>query len=274
MSAPWQARLPDLAERLDRCLQQWRLVPEPPFPGLSYNYTVPVRLPDGTPAVLKISMPGESATEAEALRLCDGEGAVRLLAVAEGALLLERALPGRALPHRHGCEAVAAAVMRRLWRPVPEGHPFPSVAEWGTRAFANHRARFGGPGPMPPELFQAAEETLAERPAAPCLLHGDLHHSNILSGTRSSWLAIDPKGVVGEAAFDTYAFLHNPVGVEIAPAEQRRRADALGEALGMERAWLRRWAVAGMVLSALWSLEGGEPGWTHAIACAQPLFDD
>ena len=44
----------------------------------------------------------------------------------------------------------------------------------------------------------------------PLLLHGDLHQGNILAAGRAPWLAIDPKGVVGEATYETAALLHNP----------------------------------------------------------------
>src|SRR5438067_1309862 len=46
---------------------------------------------------------------------------------------------------------------------------------------------------------------------APVLLHGDLHHENILAAARQPWLAIDPKGVVGEPAYEAGALLRNPL---------------------------------------------------------------
>ncbi len=278
MSPPWRQRLPALSAALDRCAREWRLRLLPPFPGLSYNYTAPVQLPDGGEAVLKVCPPDEPelATQIAALRAYGGCGAVRLLAAdpAAGALRLERAVPGTALPDGPGAEAVVAQLITRLHRPVAATHPFPTVADWGRRAFAGHRARYGGPGPLPRGLFEQAETTLVEPPAAPCLLHGDLHHDNVRAATRAPWLAIDPKGVVGDPAFDTYAFLHNPIGVVIPPDVQRRRADAMADGLGMDRARVRRWAVAGIMLSAVWTLEDVAPAesdWRHAVGCAEAL---
>ena len=46
---------------------------------------------------------------------------------------------------------------------------------------------------------------------APVVLHGDLHHFNILSAQRQPWLAIDPKVVPGEPAYETGAFIRNPI---------------------------------------------------------------
>ena len=42
------------------------------------------------------------------------------------------------------------------------------------------------------------------------LLHGDLHHDNILTATREPYLAIDPKGLVGNRAYDVTAAMLNP----------------------------------------------------------------
>ena len=45
-------------------------------------------------------------------------------------------------------------------------------------------------------------------------LHGDLHLDNVLQNDRD-WLAIDPKGILGEPAFDIAAFdFINPIEIE------------------------------------------------------------
>lgn len=51
------------------------------------------------------------------------------------------------------------------------------------------------------ELMAASEERV--------VLHGDLHHWNILSGQREPWLVIDPKGLVGDPGYEVGAFLAN-----------------------------------------------------------------
>jgi streptomycin 6-kinase len=102
------------------------------------------------------------------------------------------------------------------------------------------------------------EELLAS-PEAPVLLHGDLHHFNILSAEREPWLALDPKGLVGEAAYEVGAFLYNPVGSYLAvpdPARKmERRVAILAEELGFDRRRVSMWGMAAAVLSAWWSIE-------------------
>ena len=126
VGAAW---LDGFAARLAHFADVWELDLGAPF-ALSYNYVAPATQADGTAAVLKLGVPCyELTTEVAALRLYDGRGCARLLAVdeAEGALLLERVQPGAPLSTLADDETAtrhAAAVMAALWRPLPAAHPF------------------------------------------------------------------------------------------------------------------------------------------------------
>jgi len=275
----WLAGLPAL---LSACAERWSLRVLPPFPELSYNYVTPVVRADGTPAVLKMGVPHpELRTEIAALRHYDGRGCVRLLeADADtGAVLLERLLPGTLLSSlEDDAEAtrVAAGVMRALWRPLPPEHPFPALERW-TASVGRLRRRFGGAGPLPPRLFETAErlrEELLASQGEPVLLHGDLHHMNILRAERAPWLALDPKGVAGEPAYEVGPFLYNPPGMGCwsdLPRIVGRRVDILSAALGLPRERLVAWGVVTAVLSACWSVEDGECGWEEVLVCGEAL---
>jgi len=280
----WLSALPVL---LEDCARRWSLTLSPPFPNLTFNYVAPASRADGTEAVLKVGVPNkELRTQAAALRAFGGRGSVRLLEsdADAGVLLLERLRPGAVLTtladEAHDDEAtrVAASVMRGLWCPAPPGHDFPTVADWG-RSFASLRARSGGgTGPLPTAQVEEAESLFAELLASsgpPVLLHGDLHHDNILSASRQPWLAIDPKGVVGEPAYEVGALLRNLWPERHAHQDPRRllerRAHRLAEELGMDRARVRGWAVAQAVLSAVWSVEDGDESWEAAMADAELL---
>ena len=279
----WLDRLPGLTEDLER---SWSLEVGHPFPNLSYNWVVPALREDGAPAVLKLSFPGEKEfrTEAAALAGFGGRGVCRLLELDldRGAMLLERLRPGGPLTGLKDDEeatAVAAGVMKKLWRPAPPDHAFPTVSDW-SRGFERLRRRFGGgTGPMPEKLVEAAETLFAELGASegePLLLHGDLHQENILSARREPWLAIDPKGVVGEAAYDTAALLHNPVGALDAPDPKgllERRLAVLSGELGLDRARVRAWGLAQAVLAAYWGLEDGGRVWDEALVFAGLLAE-
>jgi streptomycin 6-kinase len=187
-------------------------------------------------AVLKIVPPedDESAEEASALALWDGDGAVRLLRhdSARRALLLERARPGHdlaALPEAEAA-AVAVDVARRLWRPA--GEPFRWIGDHVPRWLESAPGRLGAEAR---DLYATLEV------GRHSLVHGDLHHHNILRSERG-WLAIDPKPMLGEPEFDVPPFLWNPLPC-------RLRVDLLESRLapfaaaGLDEERIRKWTV-------------------------------
>lgn len=276
--AAWLNQLPAL---LDEYAQRWSLTMEAPF-SLSYNYVAPAKRVDGSAVVLKVGYPNrELRNEIDALRLYNGDGIVQLLDCdpENGVLLLERLHPGdmlSTLVDDEAATAIAAAVMHKLWRPAPLDHTFPTVAEWAN-GLQRHRARFGGGvGPLPKKLFEQGETLFAAllgAGEAPRLLHGDLHHFNILRAQRQPWLAIDPKGLVGDPAYEVGAFLYNPDLSNRPNLDHllRRRVDQLAELLAFDWERVRGWGIAQAVLSACWSIEDQGHGWEYVIDIGERL---
>lgn len=279
--ARWISALPTV---LAACEARWNITIGAPFPNLSYNYVASATRADGSPVVVKACIPtGEYPQESAALRLFGGRGMAELLACddADEVMLLEALQPGMLLASIEDdalATSIAARVMRQFWRPVPAGHPFPTVADWG-RGFSRLREHYaGGSGPFPPRLLEEAETLFADLGSsmdAPALLHGDLHHDNILAGQRLPWLAIDPKGLVGEPAYETGALLRNPLPQllqTLQPARiLARRIDQLAEELALDRARIRGWGLAQAVLSAWWSVEDEGLIGSQALLCAELL---
>jgi streptomycin 6-kinase len=278
----WLDRLPEI---ISMFAERWSLTVQSPFGDLSFNYAAPVVRTDGTRAVLKLSPPfdPESLTEIEATRAFGGRGLVRLLEwdLQEGAMLLERLEPGQPL---HGLQddraemRIAAHVMKQLWRPAPTDTTWLSMADWG-KAFERHRAQHGGTaGPPPATIFERGERLYQELDASTTrrvLLHGDLHQGNILSAARQPWLAIDPKGIVGDPAYETGPLLLN-LWDELYPvtdpaAVLARRVAWLAYDLDLDPERVRQWGIARLVLSAVWSAENDGTGWTRAIELAEIL---
>jgi streptomycin 6-kinase len=277
----WLERLPSI---IAECERRWSLTVLSPFERLSYNYIAPAIGANGTDVILKIGVPNpELTTEIEALLVYGGRGSVRLLDVDRdrGALLLERLKPGTLLLSIEDDEEathIAAGVMRQLWRPVPVDHPFPSVERWAA-GLIRMRDHFGGTtGPMPQGLVEKAEGLFVELLGSMTervLLHGDLHHENILRAERQPWLAIDPKGIVGEPAYEVGALLRNmsPRLLE-QPQPSRvvaRRVDILASELGFDHSRILGWGLAQAILAAWWCIEDHDGEWEGFIHCVELL---
>ncbi|HEY7094557.1 MAG TPA: aminoglycoside phosphotransferase family protein [Ktedonobacterales bacterium] len=282
-----QAWLDVLSARIADYEQRWAIKVASPFANLSYNYVAPALRSDGAQLILKLGMPHpELSSEIAALRLYDGNGSARLIEAEpeRGALLIERLLPGSMLldlTDDGEATRIAAQVMRALWRPAslaPDNAVFPTAARW-TTGLQRLRATYdGGTGPLPEGMVQRAEALFADLLAssgAPVLLHGDLHHENILSAERAPWLAIDPKGLIGEPEYEVGALMRNPLPRLLAlpdvTATLARRFDILAEILGFDRPRMIAWSWAQAILSAWWHIEDHGHGWEPTIALAERL---
>ncbi len=115
--------------------------------------------------------------------------------------------------------------------------------------------------------------TLLAAPREVGVLHGDLHHDNVLDFRARGWLAIDPKGLTGERGFDLANIFTNPDlsdptrPLATDPGRFARRLAVVTEAAGLERDRLLRWILAWTGLSAAWFLgEGASPAIALRIA--------
>jgi streptomycin 6-kinase len=278
----WLTDLPDLIATIEA---RWSIKVLPHFEVLSYNFAAPVVCSDGTRAVLKLGVPNpELKTECEALRLYDGQGMAALYEadLELGALLIEHLQPGVMLSHLEDDEqatSIITRIMQQLWRPLPPDHPFPHITDWGKSLERLRPAFAGSTGPFPEHLVKFAEETYAEMrasPSEPVLLHGDLHHFNILSAQRQPWLAIDPKGLAGEPGYDIAQMLLNPwESMERDAMRQitRRRIDQLSSELGLDRQRLIQLGLTHAVLSSWWSYEDHGHGWQGGVMLAGILAE-
>jgi streptomycin 6-kinase len=214
------------------------------------------------PIVLKLSANLESLKqEAAALRAFSLQSAIQILDEEEGALLLERALPGTSLktyfPHQEetSLKIVCDLIQKLHEAPTPQQHNFPRVRDW--------LSVLDTEVPIPPHYLEKAhafKNQLLETSDAPVLLHGDLHHDNILK-TETGGVMIDPKGVMGEPAYEVAAFIRNPLTDWINSPEASRiiqkRIDYFATTLSIEPKRIQQWCFVQAVLGWVWALEDG-----------------
>lgn len=279
-AAEWVANLPEL---VDRMALLWALDLGNPFIPISYSYIVSARLPGGEPAILKLRYPGpDTQREIEALHTYAGRSVVRLLRsdLERGALLMEPASPGHDAARLGDQDAARALVeiMKSLHSATTRSKYFPTTENWG-KGFGRYlRAYPDRRGPLPADLVQASAKLysqLEDTAAAPVLLHGDLHHENMLFDQNRGWLAVDPQGVIGEPAYEMGAFLRNPID-QLAEqpdlaARSRQRVELLSTLTGIDNQRIIGWGAAQAVLSAIWAWEDQERDLSKWVTVAQAL---
>lgn len=270
---PWLAELPALIEQVR---DEFGLRLSPPLHGGSCSWVAPAELPDGTRVIVKIGWPHrEMRGEPAALRQWAGHGAVRLLAEdpTRHALILERCEPGEPLSSasagaedrlRAGC-----GVLRRLWEaPVPPEDEIESLgtvtAEWADLV-AERMARIR-PG-YDPGLVAEGTRLLRELPASAdrrVLLHGDFNPGNVLTAGAGTWIAIDPKPMIGDPAYDPWPLLEqidDPFATANPAITLRTRCALLAAELDVAEDRILWWSVARRVETALWAAHHGDvPG--------------
>jgi streptomycin 6-kinase len=258
---------------VDRLAADWTLTVDQP-PVETFAGLVVFVHHAGRPAVLKIHGPrSDEQRSADVLSHYAGNGAVQLLERDEQGLLIERAIPGTELASLvfdgrddQATEIVADTMIAlHTRRELVDG--LPTIEDRG--GSLDRFKRQSDDRRLDPAMVARAASLHAELAASQTervVLHGDLHHYNILEDSRG-WLAIDPKGMIGEPAYEAGASLRNPA-IILDSAILARRIEICVERLGYDRDRMIGWCFAQAILSAVWAIEDGTNA-DYAVACAE-----
>jgi streptomycin 6-kinase len=271
-----------MTDQLNHYLQAWDLSdPQPLASTVTSNlYTVTL---NGTRTVLKLLTPvgDEERMGALALRYYDGRGAVRLLRNDDQAQLLEYAagedLTGMV---RNGDDERATEIIADVLNTLHSASREPPPA--GLMSLdVRFRALFqradedrrGGVRSIYTKAAAIAERLLHEvDPDEVRVLHGDIHHENIRHHKRRGWLALDPKGLVGERAFDTANVIRNPPeddALVLNEARILKTAGILGHRMKINPARILNYVFVLNCLSACWQLDvGRDPDYFRDLSLA------
>ena len=247
-------------------LQHWNLLADGPSIETSNAILLPVRW-HGQAAMLKVSSSPEEIQGYDLLEWWQGQGAAKVLARSENALLMERATETQSLvtmSHSGQDEQASRIICDVVAQLHQSSHP-----KKGTQA-----AR-ATPNTLTPlhDWFQSLEQVdtslhpivllarqtmreLLSQPRELVCLHGDIHHHNILDFGPRGWLAIDPKGLIGERAFDYANLFCNPDAESAINADRfLTRVDTVSKHAKLDRRRLLQWTLAWCGLSAIWHFE-------------------
>jgi streptomycin 6-kinase len=260
--ADWLARAPRLSDGL---ITEWGLRIDGPTLAGNCAMVVPVRTDDDRAGVLKIGWPHwEAETEHLALRAWQGHGAVELWRAdpRRFALLLERARPDRdlhALDVLEACEVVARLYGRLHRPPLPQPRRLTELCrEWADRLPPLFEAnlisrRFVSQGERLMRDFADEPDTDA------ALIHSDLHFFNVLAAAREPWLAIDPKPLSGDPAYEVAPLLWNRWAEAMSAVSPRQalldRLFTVVDVAGLDEDRVRDWVVVREVCNVLWTYE-------------------
>ena len=253
-----------MSDQLQLKAAQWNVTIEDTLETPSSLLGFGVR--DGRRVVLKlITRAYDELYSGKVLRAFGGSGVVEVLEDEPGAVLLERLEPGEQLVDLVTCgyddnaTRVLAGVIEQLANHTPPPE-CPTVADWG-RGFDRYVS--SGDAQISQGLVHEAHTVYREMVSSQgstMLLHGDLQHYNVLFDNERGWVAIDPKGVVGELEYEVGALLRNPVEQPDFLAHREtveRRLDILTSLLPLDHSRILKWAFAQAVLSAIWGVEDG-----------------
>ncbi len=250
-------------------LHRFALIQDGPAFETPSSALVPV-VSDGRAAILKVAMVREEEVGGRVMVWWDGRGAAPVYAHEGPAIVLARAQGSRSLErmaHRdtESDDAAtrilcnAALRLHGVSGTPPDG--VVGLESWFAEPFARAAERGGFF-----ERAAAVARALLDDQREPVVLHGDVHHGNVLDFGDRGWLAIDPKHVTGDRAYDFANILCNPdETVALRPGRLERQLDIICDATGIARKPMLAWTVAYCGLSTAWTEgSGSSPG--HALA--------
>lgn len=257
--------------------KHWCLNHIQPVVNMSWNYVAFAEQKNHS-VVLKIGADARTIDdEYHALQHFAGVGMINLIDYYPKlhALLLERATPGSLLKDDHPQDVIAviaiyANVVKKLKRPTKTKHTFQHVSEWCNIIDEINDKR------IPDTYIQKAKDIrkwLFDTVKEEYVCHGDLHLENIIKHGKQ-WVAIDPKGIIGEMAFEAAAFdLLNQEEKNAKHVVQiiKKRIEQLANTLNLNEKRLIAWIFLRVMLSIQWFIEDkGDP--TNMLKMADHIY--
>ena len=270
----WLSHLHQLIEVYEK---KWELTILKPVNNLSYNYVLHVKQINGCPAILKMGVPNKDfSNEINTLTSYDGIGSVKLLRYdkLDGIILLEKIIPGNMLFNLPEEEAIEqyASVWSKLPRKQVLSLTAPHISNWFSAFDRYEEGEFDfSKHPSKKFVHEAKLHSLDFiNPSDEFLLHGDLHHENILYSEENGWTVIDPKGVIGHLYLDFTSFIvnHLPKNKDEKQA-LNNRIDRLSNLLQLDKQKLIKASFVMATLSMCWAIEDNDLYWRKVYYYAQ-----
>lgn len=259
----WLNELPTI---ISEVAKQYHLTELVPVSNMSFNYVASGYL-DARPIILKLGLNCKALTkEAHCLRAFANHAAAEVLANNKNMIIMERSVPGSTLKEYFPVKDIEAttifcSVLNELHSAnVPDKHDFYHVKDL-LKTLDNKLD-------IPDSILSKSKtlrDNLLGSTDKEVLLHGDLHHDNILKHG-DEWLVIDPKGFIGDPAFEPAAYLCNPIPELLHEDNAKQivsdRIKLCAEKLEILEQRIKDWLYVKSVLCWAWCLEDNlDPGY-------------
>jgi streptomycin 6-kinase len=256
----WLTDLPTIIKAL---ASEYNLSGLKPLSNLSYNYVLSGFL-NNRPIILKLGLDNDALRlEASSLQAFAGFGGIKVLVAQKGFLILEKAVPGISLksyfPSKDNDSVeIACNIINLLHQaPIPKTPKFPNIQNW--LESLDHDTSNKNLKNYLQKARDIRNQLLATAPDS-VLLHGDLHHENIIKHG-DNWVVIDSKSVTGEPAYEVAAFIRNPIPELL---KSRNIADIINNRIAhfacklkIKPERIKGWCFIQAVLAWVWILEDG-----------------
>ena len=242
--------------------KKWNLSNLEVFPNLTFNYVLSAVKDKSIPVVLKVGIKHQLlAREAEMLRFFENYGAVRLIDSCDGALLLQKCVPGYSLMDYFPNDEeksieIIANVIKRLHSSSQEQKNLREIIS--LKELLNELY-------LPPKIAKdyldkarRFAEFLLETTTENVILHGDLHHDNIIyDDSDQGWKIIDPSGVIGDPVYEYTSFMINPIDkiwkCDNALSIIENRLQKFSKIADIDPLRLKQWTFVKAVLCLIWT---------------------
>ena len=197
--------------------------------------------------------------------------------IENGAQLLERIVPGtelKAIPTLDERLTVFCDTWRNLHILSANKKTYQTYMDWVNEITQSMRER-NDHSTLCEKMVKAEQICLelCKTYTSEMLLHGDLHHHNILLNEYGCWRIIDPKGVVGDPVFDIPRFILNEFGDAPDHAKLVYIIRTLSKELGVPEIDLKRLLYVETCMGQCWCLNNGETPSLNEVLFAEQLMD-
>lgn len=268
--------IPKKHSLLGELSNRWKFKVIQEIPGLSVNYLAQVEIEaTGELAMLKIAPSGSNIeSELRWLRRYQSIGPeIYAFDELKNAFLMEMVLPGatlKSIVKNEGDELatrIFCQVVLDLQKFTPATDGFSHISEFRKDFFSlNSIADSKIVGKASSIFDELTSDHSNDR-----LLHGDLHHDNIIK-KGPSWVVIDPQGCIGDPVAEIGVTIFSPIDAFPRAKSIRQtiemRLKILANELPFDRKKIKAWAFCRSVLAAAWMLQDHGKGWRPMLEIA------